>query len=164
MRLVFPHIPRIISAVILWAAMTSLIGYNVVLAGAKPIAYSDKIFRVFTRPYSPPAHEAFAQALWDSGARALARQELAIVAELSHVLGAQTSVQDQREDAQIQYWQNAAATHPDYRDAYIQLAALSYARGNLIQAKVYLTQATALDPNGRTVSSLLEFISKLLSK
>lgn len=172
MKVKLPHIPRIITAVIfpsfanliLWAAMASLIGYNFVLASTKPIAYSDKVFGIFAHPNSPLPHENLAQLLWKSGVRALAKQELAIAGEFSPVLGAETSVNDQREAAQIKFWQDAAANHPDWRDAYIQLAALSYAQGNLLETKAYLTKASALDPNGKATHDLLEFVADELAR
>jgi tetratricopeptide (TPR) repeat protein len=117
-------------------------------------------FAVLTHPFSASAHEALAQSYWNSGARPLAANELAIAADLSPVLGAQSSAQAERETAQITYWQGIAATHPDYRDAYIQLAFLTYARGNLAETNTYLQQAAALDPNGQAVNAFQKFITK----
>jgi tetratricopeptide (TPR) repeat protein len=154
MKLKFPHIPRIFTAIPLWGLLLLLIGKNI---GTKPYIPED----VITHPFSAPAHENFAKALWNNGTRVLAQQELAIAADLSPVLGADTTAQAQRESGEITYWQKIASAHPDYRDAYIQLATLSYAQGNLAQTKVYIQKAAELDPNGKAVSSLQEFITTL---
>jgi tetratricopeptide (TPR) repeat protein len=165
----FPHISRIFSAkvlswagnLVLWVLFLALVSVNVFL-WAKPLAYSDRIFQIFTHPFSATTHEDLAQALRYSGERTLADQELALVAELSPVLGADTTAKAQRREADKMYWQHILATHPDYRDAYIQLAALSYQDGNLTQANAYLVQAQTLDPNNATVNRLTSFTSKLL--
>lgn len=170
MKQLFPHISRIFSAkafsrvgnLCLWVLLLALVSFNVFLWITKPLAYSDKIFQIFTRPYDALAHENLARALWNSGARILAGHELAIVTELSPVLGASTTAKMQHEEAETIYWQNILANHPDYRDAYVQLAALTYGEGNLTQAHAYLLKAQILDPNNATVNRLADFTSKLL--
>lgn len=152
-RLKFPHIPRIISAGIVWSLLLTLVAANVRTKSQVPVA-------VLTHPFSARAHETFAQILRNNGLGALAARELAVAADLSPVLGAETTTREEKNAAAIRYWENIAATYPDYRDAYIQLAAISYTQGNLVQTKAYLTQAAALDPNGKTVSGLLEFMTK----
>lgn len=128
----------------------------------KPLAYSDKVFQIFTHPFDALAHEDLAQTLWNSGARKRAGLELAIVAELSPVLGASTTAKAQREAAHMKYWQDTAANYPDYRDAYVQLAALSYREGSLTQAHAYLLKAQILDPNNAAVNHLVNVTSNLL--
>ncbi|MCX6791590.1 MAG: hypothetical protein NT149_00960 [Candidatus Gottesmanbacteria bacterium] len=170
MRLHFPHISRIFSArtfswlgnLCLWVLLLALVSLNVFLWLTKPLAYSDKLIDIFTHPFYAPTHENLAQTLRNAGARTLADRELAIVAELSPVLGADTTAKAQRREAEMIYWQNIVSSRPDYRDAYIQLAALSYEQGNLTQAHAYLTQAQILDPNNPTVNRLTAFTSKLL--
>jgi tetratricopeptide (TPR) repeat protein len=170
MKLHLPHISRIFSAQLfsrvgnlcLWILLGALVGFNIFLWMTKPLAYSDKVFQVFTHPFAAAAHKALAQTLWDSGVRPLADQEFALAAEMSPVLGASITAQAAREEAETVYWQNIVTTHSDYRDAYIQLAALLYRQGNLMQAHAYLTQALALDPNNATVNRLADFTSKLL--
>ncbi len=170
MRLQLPQIPRIISATIipavgtglLWAALIALILVNVSDKKNIPLAYSNSTFEVFIHPFSASAHLTLAQNLWSIGAHTLAKQELARARELApetslNVLGVSTEERAQR----IKYWQDLAANHPDYRDAYIQLAALVYAQGNLPAAKAYLNTAQSLDPNGTLIQSLLNFLRKL---
>lgn len=184
MRLKLPHFPRIFTATIfpgvasgiLWASLVMLVGLNLLLTKTRPLSYPDELFNVLTRPFSDLAHEKLATSLWHMGARANATRELAIAGELPpgdkvNVLGATTSPADllrqwenapKREAADLAYWQSVTVTHPEYRDAYVQMAALSYAGGNLIQTKEYLVRATALDPNGKMVRDLLAFITKQL--
>lgn len=169
MRLKFPHIPRIISAtilpalgsLILWAATASLIGYNLLLIRARPVSLIQNIVMIFRQPGSASPHEQLAKLLWNTGARSIARQELRLAADLSpNVLGASvdTSVQEAKS---LRFWQDTVANHPDYRDGYIQLAALSYTQGNMKQAITYLQEAQALDPNNEMLGRLLKFISSL---
>lgn len=160
-RVYFPHISRIFSAT-LWILLFALIGFNVSVWITKPLAYSDKVFQIFTHPFSALAHEDLAQTLWNSGARRRASHEFTLIAELSPVLGASTTAKAQREAAHMKYWQDTAANLPDYRDAYVQLAALSYTQGNLTQAHAYLLKAQIVDPNNTTVNHLVNVTSKLL--
>jgi len=150
-----------IGNLVLWMLLAALVSLNVFL-WAKPLAYSDQVLQIFTHPGAAAAHENLAQALWNSGAQTLANHESAIAAEISPVLGASITAQAARDEADMVYWQNVVARHDDYRDAYLQLAALAYRRGNLLQANAYLTQALALDPNNATVNRLAAFTSKLL--
>ncbi|MCX6793944.1 MAG: hypothetical protein NTY06_02455 [Candidatus Gottesmanbacteria bacterium] len=142
--------------------LLALVGFNLSLWFTKPLAYSDKLINVFNRPFSALTHEDLAQTLWSSGARTLADHERSIVTELSPVLGADTTAKAQRKEAKMIYWQNILTSHPDYRDAYLQLAALTYGEGNLVQAHAYLLKAQILDPNNATVNRLADFTSKFL--
>jgi len=161
-RLHFPHISRLFSAFLLWTLLVSIISLNTFLWIKKPLAYSDGVFQVFTHPFSATTHNTLAQSLWNSGARTRAGHELDIVAELSPVLGASTTAKAEKERADLTYWLAVVASHPDYRDAYVQLAALLYREGNLTQAHAYLVDALALDPNNTTVNRLTAFTLKLL--
>ena len=146
----------------LWALLLALISFNVVWRLTKPLAYSDKLIDVLARPFSAPAHESLAQTLTGSHARTLADRELTIVGELSPVLGASTTAKAKQEAADMIYWQHVLAGYPDYRDAYVQLAALTYGEGDIAQAHTYLVKAHSLDPNNATVNRLTDFTSKLL--
>jgi tetratricopeptide (TPR) repeat protein len=170
MKLHFPHISRIFSArvfsrigtLVLWILLVALISFNIFLWNTKPLAYSDNIIDVLTHPFSAPVHENLAQALQKSGVHTLADRELAIAAELNPVLGADTTAKAQRKEAEMISWHHILAGRPDYRDAYVQLAALTYEAGNLTQAHAYLLKAQLLDPNNATVNRLADFTSKLL--
>lgn len=165
-RLKFPHIPRIISArvcsgiarVFLWGCLISLISLNVLsrqqTAFALPVNWAD--------------HRALAEYLWVHGSREAANRELAIAREMippnaPEVLGTTSWKQEPARSRElIAYWKDVAANRPDYRDAYIQLAALSYSQGDLISTKSYLDTARGLDPNGTAVGLLEAFITKQL--
>ncbi len=166
MNLHLPHISRIFSAktfsrvgnLCLWVVLLALVSFNVFLWLTKPLSYSENLFAVFTHPFSAPAHEALAQTLEGTGAS----RERAIVAELSPVLGAATTAQAQQKEADMIFWQNVLSVHPDYRDGYVQLSALYYGEGNLMQAHADLLKAQLLDPNNAVVDRLTAFTSKLL--
>jgi hypothetical protein len=151
-----------IGNICLWVLLLALISLNVSLWITKPLAYSDKLIDVFNHPFAALTHEDLAQTLWSSGARTLADHELAIVTELSPVLGASTTEKMQREEAETIYWQQILTSHSDYRDAYVQLASLSWREGKLSRAHAYLLKAQILDPNNATVNRLVNFTSKIL--
>jgi hypothetical protein len=150
-RLHLPHISRIFSA-ILWVLLIALFIAN------KPIAYSNDLFDVFHHPFSALAHEHLYQHLTGP----VADQEQAIIAELSPVLGAATTANEQQATIDMNFWQSVTVAHPDYRDAYLQLAQLNYQNGNLLQTQANLLKAQALDPNNTTINRLMAFTSKLL--
>jgi len=169
MKQLFPHISRIFSAS-LWLVLLALISFNVSLLITKPLAYSDKLIDVFNHPLSWNTHATLAEALWQNGSKNQAIEEQRLAIELSpkeefpgntQVLGAWQN-EPNRQKQQEDYWQTILASHPDYRDAYVQLAALSYREGNLLQAHAYLLKAQILDPNNTTVNRLVSFTSKLL--
>lgn len=191
MRLKLPHIPRIITAsiipsvgtMLLWGILISLIAYNVVLWRTKPLSFAPNVFAVFVSPFSMIPHKNLGLALWDAGAREDAKREILLAIELraptsqapadSQVLGTTTDPEDllqiwenspRMEAAAFKFWQQVTISHPDYRDAYIQLALVSYNQGNLTATKTYLAAAAALDPNGKAVHDLLEFINKKLER
>ena len=158
LRLQFPHISRIFSAS-LWLALVALIGVN---HSFQPLTYSNKISQIFSHPFSAATHEQFAQTLLNAGSLTRANDEIALVAELSPVLGAATTIKNQQATRDMQYWKQIVSNRPDYRDAYIQLASITYHSGNLTQAHDYLQKAQTLDPNNATVHRLFSFTSKLL--
>ena len=48
---------------------------------------------------------------------------------------------------QIVYWQKVASASPTFRDAYVQLALISYQLSDTEDAKKYLQTALDIDPN-----------------
>ena len=188
MKLHFPHISRLFSAKLLfsignsglWLILLSLISFNAFLRFTKPLAYSDNLIAVFHHPLSWDSHVALARALWTHDQKDQGIQELQLAEEFfppedtsnnKQVLGAQTPPIDllsswqnepMRDQKQETYWQTILKNHPDYRDAYIQLAALTYREGNLIQTHANLVKAQILDPNNSTIARLVSFTSKLL--
>ena len=145
-------------SILLWGLLISVVSFNVGMHKKTVIAL----------PMSWVEHKAMAEYFWAHGSRQAAKNEMAIAQELSppdtsDVLGTTSWEQEPaRTDELIAYWKQIALSRPDYRDAYVQLAALSYSRGDLKSAKSYLDMARTLDPNGSIVSSLGEFITKQL--
>lgn len=50
-------------------------------------------------------------------------------------------------EAKITHWQEVVKEKPDYRDAYFELALLSYRLKRITEAKMYLEKVLELDPN-----------------
>lgn len=119
------------------------------------------ILAIFNQPFSAVPHEQLAKSLWNTGGRTVAKQELSLASDLNpNVLGA--AVDTSAHDAGVvRFWQDTIANHPDYRDGYVQLAALSYAQGNITQALDFARQAQDIDPNNGMLTSLVKFISSL---
>lgn len=133
-----------------------------------PQRYSDTFIPVFTHPLSWENHVTLAKTLRQQGAKVQAEQELMIAQEGAQVLGAQTSLSDllttwknepARQKQHEDYWQKILLTHPDYRDAYIQLAYLFYQTNDLSQARANIQKASDLDPNNDSVRQLVTFLN-----
>lgn len=60
-----------------------------------------------------------------------------------------TSLKQQRLQIakELQYWQDLARQHGDYRDAYVKLASLQYQLGEKVQAQKSMEKVLSLDPN-----------------
>jgi len=72
------------------------------------------------------------------------------------VLGLQTKL---RADQKMAFdWEQILAERPDYRDGWIQLAAVYYQLGDRQKAKEALKKAKSLDPNNETVLSFEKLI------
>lgn len=77
---------------------------------------------------------------------------LLAVTEEKNVLGTQTSINEITERAnnsqkQILYWESVISNYPNYRDAYVQMAILTFNAGDLQKANIYVQKAMELDPN-----------------
>ncbi len=59
-------------------------------------------------------------------------------------------------EAQLSYWKKLIEEKPDYRDAYIMAAFLSYQLGEKGQTKEFLQKALTLDPNSSASHKLLK--------
>lgn len=188
MRLKLPHIPRLFTATIfptlvsalLWTALGGLMLLNAYLRITKPLAYQNELFTVLSRPLARTSHITLATKLWSYGSRQTAKNELLLAASLAaedgsqennQVLGATTDPVDilktwENEPARIashiQFWKSVSLNHPDYPDAFMQLSALYYEQGNLIQAKTNIEKALEINPNGYDVTTLRSFLNKLL--
>ncbi len=176
MRLELPHISRFFSATILWVLFFALLSVNMFAAINYPRAYSNKLSSVFAHPFLWEPHAALAVELWSLGGRdwaineaTLAQELYAQTAQQSPVLGLTTDPNDLlnvwknapiQEEKQMHYWEKIIQTRPDYRDGYIELASLWYARGRLDKAKSYVLTAQTIDPNSTLVAEILTLLSK----
>jgi len=88
-----------------------------------------------------------------------ARQELVLADALQpSVLGASTTRdllnqwdrEPERLRRQYQFWQTIVTERPDYRDAYMMLASLTYQLSRTSDARLFVRKALQLDPNFRT--------------
>lgn len=128
-------------------------------------------------PKSPEPHIVLAQAYWQNHLFGDARRELALADELYSLSTSQNSgntlgvttlpssllARWEREPQglriQYEFWQSVVAQRPDYRDAYLTLAAIAYELSQLEKAREYLREAMRLDPNallGNTLVSQLK--------
>lgn len=60
--------------------------------------------------------------------------------------------------SEIKFWQDVAKEHPDYRDAYFNLAILEYKRGAYEKSQEYLQKTLSIDPSfekGRELEKIL---------
>ncbi|MBI3955730.1 tetratricopeptide repeat protein [Candidatus Gottesmanbacteria bacterium] len=166
MKLKFPHFHRVNSArlffslemILLWGGLAALIAINVMALQKIRPAHWDKLMMLFAAPFSVPRSLDLASFLWKMGQKDEARR-LVIAAQSGEVLGAWEQA-DRKLAEQYAFWQSVAAAHPDYRDAFISLAALSYQLGNLEDARASLERAQALDPNSPTVQAFTSVLDK----
>lgn len=184
----FPHFHRVNSArilfsletALLWGGLAALITINTIALRNDRPPYWNQLMMLFETPSSVSRHIDLASLLWQQGQKGQARQ-LMIAAQLLsntgritageggtvNVLGlaaspADTLTQWEHERAQWEkqyaFWQSVAIAKPDYRDAFIRLAALAYQLGKLDESKRWLSQAQTLDPNYPAVQKLSDLL------
>lgn len=181
----FPHFPRKISAALawytekigLWSLLSALMLANLYAKANFLPPYWDKLVTAIQNPLSINIHVNLAQSLWSAGLTTNAQNELVYASSLkatltpnSQVLGASTidpgvilnNWQHERGnlERELNYWQNIVAEKPDYRDAYLELAALAYRLSRYQEAKNYLDQALTLNPNNALLSKFSEIINE----
>ncbi|MCL4360483.1 tetratricopeptide repeat protein [Patescibacteria group bacterium] len=125
---------------------------------------------VFTDPLSITEHEGVAQMLGREGFVRGSERERAYIAFLrntrTNILGA-ASVQDYQGAVRpdtvlphaLAFWTSVIREKPDYRDAYISLAAIQYQLGDLAGAKTAIRSALSLDPNNKPAREMLTLIT-----
>ena len=89
---------------------------------------------------------------------------LAVISPVA-VLGTTDTQREARElrnakEQEFAYWQQVIVTHPDYRDAYIRLVALSYELGSPKETALYGEKLRQLDPNNAFVQKLSGVLSE----
>ncbi len=88
-----------------------------------------------------------------------------IIFESVHVsqsLQQQTIIKKQKDRVvyELSFWQQVINSHPDYRDAYFEVAILEYRLGDTISSKGYLQKAMSLDPNFEKGKELEKVLNK----
>lgn len=179
-----PHITRKISAsflsyavkVGLWSLLAILILSNLYAKVNLTPVYWDKLVRVLEIPYIAESHIDLAQTLWQQGVSTPAKHELQFATSLitpagtetSQVLGASVNPTRLLRDWQnrpskltndLAFWQQVVSEKPDYRDAYIMLASLSYQLTRFTEANTFIEEAIRLDPNYSVALKLKREIS-----
>lgn len=150
-------------------------GLNVWMVASSPQNLLSERIDLLSSPFSPEKHMVFGDLLYALGNQTKAEQELAISTSLfsehpgifrisSSVLGAQSTPldmqkrwNDESEQAArfLAYWKDIIAEKPDYRDAYLVLAALAHETNNDAEATNYTRQAYLLDPNNQMTADLI---------
>lgn len=158
MKLQFPHFSHRIHArivfslemTLLWGGLAALIAVNVFFVQKGRPAYWNKIMMLFDSPLSAPRRVDLASLLWQLGNKQEARDVLGITTTSAGTL-AQWEQEEKKIEEQYVFWQSVASTRPDYRDAFITLASLSYKMGKLEEARSWLDRAGAIDPNSPVI-------------
>lgn len=187
MKLQFPHFSHRIPArllfslemTLLWGGLAALIAVNVFFIQKGRPAYWNKLMMLFEAPFSVSRYIDLASLLWQQGDKKEAHQlmisaqtlvktqQTAVQGRTNNVLGQATSPADtlsqwEHEVDQLKkrytYWQAVAMDKPDYRDAFVTLAALAYQLGNVDDARIWLTKAYTLDPNSTTIQEFLNHL------
>jgi tetratricopeptide (TPR) repeat protein len=184
-----PHNSRFFSAKIfywsmslmLWAAIITGIGLNW-SARYRTWASDDSLVnQALLHPDAYEPHVELAKIYWLIGVKSRARQEIEIAQSLfasrvfppaagsKRVLGVTTSPMEsfhswqsepQNLQAQLAYWQSVVKDKPDYLDAYLTIAAVSYRLGDMQNAKDALEKSLALDPNNSHAQLLRRVITE----
>ncbi len=166
----FPHVSRKFSASLLsysqnsllWTGLTIFFLLNVYAEFNVTPGYQKELQRVLLKPFSSVSHEALAHSFWQLGFISAAQRELG----LANVLGATTenrfsawTSEPARVKSAYEYWKSVIAAKPDYRDAYISLAASAYQLGYLEEAKSAIGGAMKLSPDNSEVVRLAKFLT-----
>lgn len=181
LKLKFPHFTRIKTArllsyggnTILWTGLTVFFLLNVFAKINLTPAFQKELLQVLQKPFLALTHEGLAYRFWQLGILSAARQELLLAQDFpkknyTGVLGASTedeltawASEPVRAKASYGYWKTVIAAKPDFRDAYISLAAAAYQLGFTNEAKVAAQTALNLNPDSPDLSRLIEFLGKI---
>lgn len=112
---------------------------------------------LFEAPLSAQRHVDLATLLWKQGSKQEARDVLGATTTSAGTL-AKWEQEEKKIEEQYTFWQSVAASKPDYRDAYIQLAYLAYQREKFGEAHAWLAKAVTQDPNSFSVQKLRELL------
>lgn len=153
--MIFPQFTRFFSAsLLLW--LGALFSLNILLWAKQ--ARDPYLLATLKAPWSPTTHEQLARQYWQGGKIPQAVSELKLASVLGTTTYADQITQWESERAQkeaaLAYWRTVAEKHPNYRDAFVVLASLSYELGHFDEARTYLASAKTLDPYAETITRL----------
>lgn len=158
----FPHVSREISASLLWAGLTLFFLVNVYAKINLTPGFQKELLQALQKPFSAIAHEALARRFRQEGLLSAASNELRLV----NVLGISTedeqaawASEPARIRANYEYWRSVVAARPDYRDAFLSLAAAAYQLGYFNEAKAAAQTAVTLNPNSSEATRLLQLLT-----
>lgn len=143
--------------VFLWTGLAALITLNILSVQKGHPAYWDKLMMLFEAPLSVPRHVDLASLLWQRGDKQEARDVLGVSTTSLKTL-AKWEQEEKKIEEQYIFWQSVAASKPDYRDAYIQLAYLAYQLEKFDEARAWIAKAVTLDPNSLPVQKLRGYL------
>ncbi|MBI3577749.1 tetratricopeptide repeat protein [Candidatus Gottesmanbacteria bacterium] len=177
----FPHVSRKFTAslifygqnTVLWAGLTVFFLLNVYAKVNLAPRFEKELWQVLLRPFSALAHEALAHSFWQQGLLSAAQSELRLATAFpkssneTSVLGASTedeltawAAEPARVKTNYDYWKSVVAVKPDFRDAYLALAAAAYQLGKTDEAKTAARSGLDLNPNNADATRILEFLGK----
>lgn len=142
---------------LLWAGLTIFLLLNIYAKINLTPAFQKELLQTLQKPFSSLSHETLAYRFWQQGLITAAQRELG----LANVLGASTedekiawAAEPEKARAAYDYWKSVVAAKPDFRDAFVTLAATAYQLGNFDEARAWLIRAQTLDPNSPMAEDL----------
>lgn len=167
------RLPLTVLRLFVWTTAFSLFIFSYVYILSTPSSFDLAKLDLLRNPSSASAHYRIGREYLAAGATKEATKELTLAQQLARessltgqVLGASTNLLEEIQNApkkieqEITFWQGVANRLTDYRDAYLQLSALTYELNRLDEAKQYLQKALDLDPNNPISQKLQEFFSQ----
>lgn len=162
----FPRISRIFHARVIFSLVCVVFFVtNIIMSQYLPQSYENYKKELLRRPFSMNSYIRFGQALFNQGNSVAAFTQIAVA---TNVLGAHTELNtvlsqwdhaSYARERSYDYWKQIIAIHPDYRDGYMQLAQAAYNLAYFDEAKQYVVQAQALDPNNKAITSLVSVLA-----
>ncbi len=185
-----PHISRIFSALpelsqfrfVALASFLAFIALNVWMIHVHPNPLITERLDLIISPFSSANHMRFGQRLYTLGNTSDATKELQLADQVGtfplpfsllvpRVLGVQSEPKDmlnrwEQDRTYIlrsyAFWKTVVEQHPDYRDAYMTLAAICFRLDKQDAAMTYINAAYALDPNNAAVKEFAAQLGVLL--
>lgn len=113
---------------------------------------------LLANPFNPQPHQALGEYYLAQGYLQLARHELTLAAQLGSPTAGNLYGDIQRKKELLRqeasFWEKEVKEEPDFRDAYVKLAAIYWQLRDLGKAKENLAKARKVDPNYEPVQRL----------